>query len=140
MTTHTDTIGAIYQAFGSGDVPFILDHMAENVSWDEGIRATDVPYLQPGTGKDHVARFFETLGATIEFTTFEPQAMCASDDTVMVTIKEAGRNLVTGAPLAEETVAHVFTFGDDGRIVAFRHIGDFAVHEAAMTASAAALS
>ena len=81
-----------------------------------------------------MARFFETLAKTIEFTTFEPGAPCANDDTVMFTITEAGRNLTTGAPIPEETMVHVFTFGDDSKIVAFRHIGDLAIHEAAAAA------
>ena len=37
---------------------------------------------------------------------------------------------VTDVPEAPE--AHHFVFGDDGKVVAFTHIGDWAVHEAAM--------
>lgn len=134
MTDHARnlaTVNAVYSAFGRGDVAAILDHMADDVAWDHGIRDTQIPYLQPGTGKEHVAAFFAAVGSNLEFTTFEPLVMCTADDTVMVALREAGRNVVTGAPLPEDTAVHIFTFGPDGTIVAFRHVGDWAAHEAA---------
>lgn len=134
MKSNTETVLGIYHAFGEGDLAHILDQLSDDVSWDEGIRATDLPYLQPGRGKGHVAGFFQALAANLEFTTFEPARPCASDDTVIVAVREAGRNLVTGNELAEDTFVHIWRFGPDGTVVSFRHVGDFAIHEEAARA------
>lgn len=136
MASNTETVLGIYAAFGRGDVAHILDQMSDDVAWDEGIRQTDVAYLAPGRGKDHVMSFFQALGSNLEFTHFEPGQPCGSGDVVMVPVQEAGRNLVTGATLRQDTFVHIWTFDDNGKVAAFRHVGDFAIHEAAARAAA----
>ncbi len=134
MTGNAETVMGIYEAFGRGDVGHILDQMSDDVAWDHGIRETGLPYLVPGTGKDHVARFFQAVAENLEFTTFEPATPCVNDDTVMVAVREIGRNIVTGAPVEEDISVHIWTFGPDGKVVAFRHVVDIAHHEAAAQA------
>lgn len=138
MSKNIDTVMGIYAAFGTGDVGHIIAQLADDVSWDEGIRHTGLPYLVPGRGKDHAASFFGALAANVEFTTFEPAAPCESDDVVMVAIREAGRNLTTGMPIAEDISVHIWTFDEDGQVAKFRHVGDFANHEHAARAVATA--
>ena len=138
MSSNAETVMGMYEAFGRGDVAHILEQMTDDVQWDHGLRDTGLPYLQPGSGKDHVVAFFGALGANVEFTTFEPGQPCASDDTVMVAIREIGRNLTTGAPIEEDLYVHIWTFDADGKVVSFRHVGDLARHEAAARAAAAA--
>lgn len=141
MNDNVRTVMGIYAAFGRGDVEHILAQLADDVEWDRGIRTTGLEYLQPGVGKEHVARFFEAVARNIEFTRFEPGVPCANDDTVMVAVEEGGRNVVTGAPIAEDTMVHVWTFDHAGKVASFRHVGDWASHEAAATARpASALS
>ncbi|MGB5760093.1 MAG: nuclear transport factor 2 family protein [Acidimicrobiales bacterium] len=142
MQTNIDTIVGIYEAFGRGDVEHILGQLNDDVSWDEGIRQTDLPYLQPRRGKAEVMDFFQALAQNIEFTTFEPQAPCASADTVMVAVREVGRNLVTGAPIPEDLSVHIWRFGTDGKVSSFRHVLDLATHEkaAAPTSTTASAS
>ncbi len=98
MTSNAETVMGMYEAFGRGDVGHILAEMSDEVAWDHGLRETGLPYLQPATGKEAVAGFFRALTENLEFTTFEPAALCVSDDTVMVAVREIGRNIVTGAP------------------------------------------
>ena len=138
MSSNADTVMGIYAAFGRGDVPHILDQLSDDVSWDEGIRRTDVPYLQPGIGKQHVAEFFSAVGQNLEFTVFEPGQPCESGDTVMVATREAGRNPRTGSALEDDTYVHIWTFGPDGKVIAFRHVGDWARHEVAARAVSSA--
>ena len=45
----------IYDAFGKGDVPRIPGHLSENVVWESGAGASDVPWLQPRAGKEGAA-------------------------------------------------------------------------------------
>jgi ketosteroid isomerase-like protein len=127
---HVDTVGAIYEAFGRGDVPFILDHLRDDVAWDEGIRPTEVPWLQPGVGKSAAVRFFEALGAGLTFDVFEPQAICAGGTTVVSVVREQARSLTTGKVTRADLVVHQWTFDDAGLVASFRHIGDWAEHEA----------
>jgi ketosteroid isomerase-like protein len=136
-SNHTDTVMGIYAAFGRGDVASILDELSDDVRWDHGIRETDVAYLQPGTGKDHVARFFTDLAENLQFTTFEPNPPCSSDDTVIVAVREEATNLRTGATVGEDIYVHIWTLGRDGKVVSFRHVGDWARHEAAAHATPA---
>ncbi len=141
MSRNTDTVMGIYAAFGRGDIPHILDQLADDVRWDHGIRQTDLPYLQPRTGKEEVAGFFTALAENFELTTFEPGQPCEGGDTVIVAVREIGRNVKTGRPIPEETSVHIWTFGPDGKAERFRHVLDIAVHEAAarpVTASASA--
>jgi len=37
MADHVSTVNGIYQAFGTGDVGWILDQLADDVAWDHGL-------------------------------------------------------------------------------------------------------
>ncbi len=137
MQDNTGTILGIYEAFGRGDVEHILGQLGDDVSWDEGIRQTDLPYLQPRRGKAAVVDFFGALAENLEFTTFEPQTPCTAADTVMVAVREAGRNLLTGAPIPDDLSVHIWRFGADGKVSSFRHVLDLAAHEKAASATSA---
>lgn len=41
-----ETVIGIYEAFGRGDVPWILDRLDDDVEWEPGIRDTGLPYLR----------------------------------------------------------------------------------------------
>ncbi len=43
---HVETVQQMYEAFGKGDVPAILAHLASDVEWEYGVNSTDVPWLQ----------------------------------------------------------------------------------------------
>jgi ketosteroid isomerase-like protein len=43
MADNVRTIAAIYEALGRGDVPAILERMADDVEWEPGIRETTIP-------------------------------------------------------------------------------------------------
>ena len=60
------TVQAIYEAFGKGDVPVILDVLADDVEWeaweDNSAVKAGVPWMVPRHGKQDVVHFFETAG------------------------------------------------------------------------------
>jgi uncharacterized protein len=132
MADHVATVLDMYQAFGRGDVPAILDHLADDVEWDHGVRDTGLPWLVPGRGKGHVAAFFSALGAGLEFTIFDPTTIAEAADTVVVVVREEARARATGRVVEEDLWVHLWTFGPDGKVAAFRHIGDFARQERAV--------
>jgi ketosteroid isomerase-like protein len=128
------TVARIYESFGRGDVASIIDELDDDISWEEGVRDTGLPYLLPGRGKQHVAGFFERLAASLELTQFDLGPLCDGGDVVMVSVAVAGRIIGAGEiPTNDE--AHVWTFGPDGKVTSFRHIGDWALHERAAAAA-----
>jgi quercetin dioxygenase-like cupin family protein len=136
MADNMGTVAEIYEAFGRGDVASIIDQLDDDVSWDEGIRDTGVPYLLPGRGKQHVAAFFERAAQTLEFTQFDVGPLCDGGDVVMVPVRQAGR-IIGAGEIAPNDEAHVWRFGPDGKVTSFRHIGDWSLHEGAAAESSA---
>ncbi len=70
-------IQTIYAAFGRGDVPAILEMLAEDVKWrlQSGSKAgAAVPWYESLNGRNNVPKFFAALGANADFTKFEPHA------------------------------------------------------------------
>jgi quercetin dioxygenase-like cupin family protein len=124
------TVAGIYEAFGRGDVASIIDQLDDDVAWEEGIRPNGLSYYQPGRGKAHVGAFFEHLMSTLELTHFEPLALCGGGDVVSVPVRHAGR-IIGGGEIPMNDEVHVWRFGADGKVVAFNHILDLALHEQA---------
>ena len=110
---NADTVKAIYEAFGRGDVPAILARLADGVEWEYGDRSTDVPWLEPRRGRADVARFFDALGE-LEIDRFEPKAFLGSGDVVVVLVDLDARVRRTGRRIREEDEVHVWRFAPDG--------------------------
>jgi uncharacterized protein len=110
---HVMTVQQIYEAFGLGDVPAILGHLADDVSWDQDAPGYGVPLSEPGVGKAHVERFFSTL-QDIEFLRFEPPNFLSGGNQVAVPIAVEVRVKATGKTVKALEV-HLWTFGEDGK-------------------------
>ena len=116
------TTQLIYEAFGRGDIPVILDQLADDVAWDRDAPGYGVPIYEPGAGKAHVGRFFEAL-AGLEFERFEPTNFLVGGDQVAVTINVKVTVKSTGKSV-EALEIHLWTFGDDGKVTRFFHCID----------------
>lgn len=121
--TNVESIQALYDAFGRGDVAAILDQLADDVEWDQDAPAYGVPIYEPGVGKDHVRRFFEAVQADLEFVRFEPTNFLSGGDQVAVPIKLEAKVKPTGKVL-EALEIHLWTFGADGKVRRFFHCID----------------
>ncbi len=128
-----ETTQAIYAAFSRGDVPFILEQIADDVKWEQWpahtAQARGVPYLKAREGRQGVADFFASL-AGLEFHDFQVRGflegdrrVCAMVD-IELTVKATGRRL-------RDPELHLWTFDDKGRVVGFHHYLDTAKHIAA---------
>jgi ketosteroid isomerase-like protein len=133
MADNVGTIAAIYEAFGRGDAPAILDRVADDVEWEQGIRQTAVPYYVAGRGKAQVMSFLENLAANFEITHFEVLAICDGGDIVTVPIRYAGR-IVGGGEIPMDMECHVWRLDQDGKVISFNHVIDLAIHEKAFAA------
>src|SRR5580698_10008087 len=86
-----------YAAFGRGDVPAILELLADDIEWIEPGPPDLLPAAGTYRGKEEVGRFFATIGENLDIHKFEPHEFIAQDDHVVVlvsteaTVKPTGR-------------------------------------------------
>jgi ketosteroid isomerase-like protein len=126
------TIRRVYEAFGRGDVPSILELVAPDVHWEFGTPDHGIPWLREGRGRDHVASFFVAVGENLDFQSFEPLAILAEGEWVVALVRLSAIHKVTNKPLREACEAHIWRFDAEGRIAAMRHGADTASHLAAI--------
>ena len=116
------TVAAMYQAFGLGDIPAVLDHLDPKVEWcNRG--PGDIPYFGVKHGHEGALAVFGFLGENVDITAFEPHTMIADGDHVVALVRVAGNVRSTQMGYDEETV-HVFDFNSDGKVVRFRDYQD----------------
>jgi ketosteroid isomerase-like protein len=127
--SNVETVQAIYAAFGRGDVPFILDQVADDVAWeawaDNSAQTAGVAHLAPRHGKQGVAEFFGVVG-TFEIVDFDVIAILDGGDKVAAEfVIEA--NLPNGGHYRDEEM-HLWSFDEDGKVTRLRHYTDTAKH------------
>lgn len=121
--SNVETVQAIYDAFGRGDIAAILDQLTDDVEWDQDAPGYGVSIYEPGVGKEHARRFFETAGRELEFLRFEPANFLSGQNQVAVPIKVEVKVKPTGK-VVEALEIHLWTFGDDGKVSRFFHCID----------------
>jgi uncharacterized protein len=128
------TVQGIYEAFGKGDVPAILDVLEDDVQWesweDNSASNAGVPTMIPRKGRDEVVQFFEVAGQ-MEITDLQILNMMEGGNQVAVEfVLEANLPAWGGGHYRDEEI-HLWTFNDDGKVVRLRHYIDTAKHIAA---------
>ena len=133
MSNHLATASAIYEAFGKGDIPTILSHMAEDVQWeqwaDNSAQRAGVPWLAPRQGKAGVLAFFQVLGG-MPIKDFQVLGMMAGGNQVAVEFVIEAEVPSTGGHYRDEEM-HLWTFDESGKVIRLRHYTDTAKHIAA---------
>ena len=124
--SNIETVKAVYAAFGRGDIPAILEHVAADVEWEYAYANVDhsVPWLVHGRGRQHVARFFQRAAEHLEFIRFEVTALLAKDDLVIALAQLEARVKSTGKTIREIDEPHIWRFDERGRVARFRHASD----------------
>jgi uncharacterized protein len=132
VTQATDslaTVQDIYAAFGRGDVPAILDVIAEDCRWehwsDHSAQRAGLPYLQARTGPAGVAEFFAAV-SELQIHDFQVLGFIAGEREVVAKIL-IDATTSTGGRYRDEEL-HLWTLGEDGKVVALRHYVDTAKH------------
>ena len=129
---NAQTVQGIYEAFGRGDVPAILECMAEGVEWERWEQPNagqdaGVPWLAHRSGPAGVEAFFEDVAANLEFHSFEPRNLLEGGNQVAATIRFDATAKETGERFQDEEI-HLWTFADDGKVTGLRHYVDTAKH------------
>ena len=126
-----ETVQTMYAAFGRGDVPGILAHMADNIDMNNSsLASAECPWNADFSGKSRVPGFFKALADNLEFTRFEPRDFVASGNHVVVRIaiesvvKKNGKRV-------QNDVVHFWTLNDQNKVTQYRHFGDSAAELAA---------
>ncbi len=115
-----------YAAFGRGDLGFVLDHFADELT-EFGVisdAAPGVPWHFRGKRKADVARYFEALGGALETRGFAATDLAAAGDQVYAAVRQQVVVRSTGQTL-DLLLFHRFTLRD-GKIVAWRGSEDTA--------------
>ena len=122
-------ITGIFQAFGRGDIPTILDQLTDDVHWVAHLDAV-VPWSGDYSGKANVPRFFEALGGSAEVMAHPVNELIAQDDTVVAigdvsfrpreTGKDSSSSWVYIWKLRDGKISSYDQFNDPGLADAFR--------------------
>jgi uncharacterized protein len=139
--SNIETVQAIYEAFGRGDIPAILEMQSDEVTWEswDGPNAgqdAGVPWLRVRRGKEGVGAFFQDLAEGLEFHGFEPRNLLEGGNQVAATIAFDATAKATGERFQDEEI-HLWTFDDAGKATGMRHYVDTAKHIAAVQGSPA---
>ena len=126
------TIKAVYEAFGRGDVGSIVGAVTDDVDWASDTSSDGAPWYGPHKGKKGVGEFFELFGKACEVDDFTPLAFATTDDgDVLTVVRFAVRGRDTGKT-ARMQLHHYFRF-TDGKISYYRGSEDTASTVAALT-------
>ncbi len=128
-----ESIKAIYDAFGRGDVGAILELCTDDVDWAADAAITVAPWHGVKHGKAELPSFFEGIGRTGPITEFTPLSFAGNDDgDVMVFLRYAFTVTATGKEVATN-LHHYFRFRD-GKVHYYRGSEDTALIASALGA------
>ena len=130
--SHLETVQAIYEAFGQGNIPAIIDLMADDVEWehwdDNHAQKAGVPSLRARNGKTGVGEFF-AVAATMGITDFQVLNLMDGGNQVAVTVV-IETDVPGGGHYRDEEI-HLWSFDDSDKVKGLRHYTDTAKHIAA---------
>ena len=121
--SNVETVQAIYEAFGRGDVATILDKLDDSVEWETTAPVSDVPWLQARRSKPNIVGFFESM-APLKITRFEPHTIFESGDKVFVLIRFEATT--RGKDYSFPNNGHLWQFNVAGKVVKYDHVTDTA--------------
>ena len=120
-------IGGVYEAFGRGDIDFILGQISEDCAWESWLdnhgQKAGIPPMKPRHGRDGVAEFFAYV-ATVRIQDFQVLDILASDRQVVVEVQISIATAAGGTFTDEEL--HLYSLNDERRITRMRHYVDTA--------------
>ena len=75
-------IQQVYEAFGRGDIPYIIDQLTDDVEWMTHLESS-VPWAGEYLERTNVMRFFQAIAESGEVLGFEPMEIYGDGDTVV---------------------------------------------------------
>lgn len=125
MTTteidNTEQVKRIFEAFGRGDVAYILDQLANEARFVSHLDPV-VPWAGDFKGKEEVSRFFQALGGSVEVTGHPVNSIVTQGDTVVAMGDVSFRVRETGKAGSSSWV-YIFKLAD-GRVQSYDQFND----------------
>lgn len=116
------TVAKLYEAFGRGDISFIMKQVADNCQWV----GTGEGYLPSGgtySGKNAV-NFFKALGETVDFTSFNVLSVSNFNDNEVIAFGNmAAKSKATGKPSSSDWAMH-WKFNEEGKVIYYHDFHD----------------
>jgi uncharacterized protein len=124
------TVQQIYEAFGRGDFPAILERLAEDVRWEHHptgntAQEQDIPYMRFRSGREAVAGYFQEVEEDLEIHAYNFHAILEGDGLVAGVFEIDSTVKATGKRIKDEQI-HLWRFDAGGKVTAFRHFLDTA--------------
>lgn len=123
-------VQSLYEAFGRGDVAYILARLDDAIEWVSNGSADVIPWGGTRRGQAGAQSFFESLAGHLDFERFEPRQFAADGDLVFVHGRTVAKVRTTGRRFDSEWV-HAFTIAG-GRVRRFQEFYDTAAIAAAL--------
>ncbi|MEZ0368506.1 MAG: nuclear transport factor 2 family protein [Candidatus Sericytochromatia bacterium] len=124
---NVDKVKAVYAAFGEGQIPTILEHLAEDVNWEQLSTLPEVPWLKPRKGRSEVPGFFESL-APVTFHTFVPHTFFENGNQVLALVDFDATFPASDKKYNFRNEGHLWTFNDAGQVTDYEHLSDTHKH------------
>jgi uncharacterized protein len=116
------TVAKLYEAFGRGDIPYIINHLADDCQWigtGKGYLPTGDTYI----GKNAV-NFFKKLGESAEFTSFNPISISNFNENEVIAFGNMSSiSKATGKSSSSDWAMH-WKFNDEGKVVYYHDFHD----------------
>ena len=122
VASNIKLIQSVYEAFGRGDVAFIVGRVTDDTQWDFAVADSDVPWHSAVHGHAGVPHFLAAFADNVALATFEPRHFVASGDDVIVDVHLAYTVRKTGKPVDEDQL-HWWSIRD-GKVTRLRHFED----------------
>jgi uncharacterized protein len=120
-------VGGIYEAFGRGEIDFILGQIADDCAWESWLdnhgQNAGLPPMKPRHGRQGVAEFFGYV-ATMQIQDFRVLDMLASDRQVVVEV-QISIAMPDGGTVTDEEL-HLYSLNDESKVIRMRHYVDTA--------------
>ncbi len=122
--TNVEIVQQLYASFGRGDIPAVLNRLADDVDWCQSGPESIFPFAGTRHGKNQMMTYFQALGQSLNIHVFEPREFIAHDDKIIVFGYEKGEAKLTGLKYEFDWV-HVFTLRN-GKVTQYRDYYDTA--------------
>jgi ketosteroid isomerase-like protein len=119
--TNAARVAEIFDAFGRGDIAYILDQLTDDVRFVSHLDPS-VPWSGEYTGKADVTRYFQALGGAVDVADHPVTALVAQGDTVVATGDVTFRVRGTGKEGASRWV-YIWKLAD-GRVHSYEQFND----------------
>lgn len=120
----------IFTAFQEGNIPFLLNILAEDVEWHVAGSREHIPLAGTYHGREQVAQVFQTVGKFLNLQQFQPHEFVAQGDRVVVFGHALGCIQPTNHTIEYDWV-HLYTL-HDGKVTKFSEYLDTAALAAAV--------